>query len=79
MHALRNKGVCLSHLDQEDEAMEIFDRVLQMNPNDSHARSEKNILKSELELRRTPLGWIAYKIRKTVLPYLQARFTRFFG
>lgn len=79
MHALRNKGVCYSHLDQEDEAMKIFDHVLELNPQDKHARSEKNILKSELELRRTPLGWLAYKIRKSLIPYLQARLTRFFG
>lgn len=74
MHALRNKGVCLSNLDQEDEAMQLFDHVLERNPEDKHARSEKNILKSELELRRTPFGWVAYKIHKSLIPYLKAKF-----
>ncbi|PLX96592.1 MAG: hypothetical protein C0622_14505 [Desulfuromonas sp.] len=77
-HAIRNKGVCLSNLYHEDEALEHFERALDMNPKDTHAKSEKRILKDELELRRTPLGWLAYKIRKSLLPKLRALKLRLF-
>ena len=79
LHALRNKGVCLSNLFKEDEAMEHFDRVLSIDPNDAHARSEKKILNEDLEMRRTPFGWITYQIRKNLVPHIRAFKMRLFG
>jgi tetratricopeptide (TPR) repeat protein len=78
LHALRNKGVCLSNLCREQEALQIFDRVLEIDPHDGHARSEKKIILDELELRTTPFGWVAYQIRRHIVPHVRALKLKFF-
>jgi tetratricopeptide (TPR) repeat protein len=70
-HALRNRAVCLSRLGREAEALAVLEQVLAEHPGDRHARSERKILLDEMRLRRTPLGWIMWWLRKRAFLWLQ--------
>lgn len=70
IHALRNKAVSLSKLGLEEEALQLFERVLRVNPADGHASSEKKNLLDEIDLRRTPLGWLIVWMRRTFAPFI---------
>lgn len=70
LHALRNKAISCARLGRDNEAMALFDQVLAYDPTDRHAASEREILKEEMLLMRTPFGWLLLWLRRRVFPVI---------